>query len=354
MRRLKLGVVGWGRVARLCHMNALASLPEITIVAVAEPDVGAREQAVGRFPDARPVEDFHELISLPDVEAVLVGVPTFLHSQVATAAFRSGKHVYLEKPLALDLAEAAQIMTAWRSAGTVGMMGFNFRHDARYREARQRLLSGEVGRTLAVRTVFTTAGKASPRWKQTRASGGGALLELASHDFDLVRFLCGGEVLAVRAELQSVEHEHDLARVVLRLENGLTAECLASTCAVDEARIEIYGDRGKLTIDRLRSAAVNVQPAVFEYSGVSALRDGLRSLVNRLPRVAALRGRDPLHSYRAALRAFAGAVLSGTAYSPDLEDGYRNLVVVAAAEAAAATGHAVTLAELCDENSARG
>jgi myo-inositol 2-dehydrogenase/D-chiro-inositol 1-dehydrogenase len=353
MPKLKLGLIGWGRVARLCHADALFSLPEIAIVAVAEPDVAARQLAKRRFPDARPCEDFQQILSSADVDAVVVGLPTFLHAHVATAAFRSGKHVYLEKPLALDLTEARRVVSAWRSAGTVGMIGFNFRHDLRYQEARRRFLAGELGRPLAVRSVFTTARKAAPSWKQSRASGGGALLELASHDFDLVRFVCNAEVLEARAELQSVEDEHDLARVALRMDNGLTVECLFSTCAVDEARLEIYGDRGKLTIDRLRSAAVEWCPAVFEYSGVTALRDALHSVLNRLPGAARLRGSDPLHSYRGAFRVFASAVLAGAAYTPDLEDGYRSLAVVAAAEAAAADNRAVALSEFCDEDSAR-
>jgi myo-inositol 2-dehydrogenase/D-chiro-inositol 1-dehydrogenase len=353
MPKVKVALIGWGRVARLCHADALASVPEITIVAVAEPDVTARRSALRQFPGARPFEDFQQILSSTEVDGVVVGLPTFLHAEVAIAAFRSGKHVYLEKPLALHPAEGREVVRAWRCAGTVGMIGFNFRHDLRYQEGRRRFLAGEVGRPLAVRTVFTTAPKAIPAWKQSRASGGGALLELASHDFDLVRYVCNAEVLDVRAELHSVEHEGDLARVALRMGNGLAAECLFSTCAVDEARLEIYGDRGKLTIDRLRSAAVEWSPAVYDYSGATALREALHSIGSRLPGAARLRGRDPLHSYRGAFRAFAGAVLNGSPYTPDLEDGYRSLAVVAAAEAAAANDCAVPPSEVCDEDSAR-
>ena len=353
MPKLGLGLIGCGRIMRLVYMKVLATLPEIRVVAIAEPDAGSREQAARCFPDARSAEDFRHLLDWQDVDAVLITAPTFLHSQISTLAFEAGKHVYLEKPLATDLDEAAGVISAWRSAGTAGMIGFNFRYDTRYQEIRRRISAGEVGHPLAVRTVFMTARKSMPPWKQSRVSGGGALMELASHDIDLVRFTCG-EVATVQAELQTLEYEHDLTRIVLHLKDGPCVECLASTCGVDEGRFEIYGDRGKLTVDRLHSASVEWQPAVFDYSGVSALWTGLRAAVNRLPRVAALRGRGPRHSYRAALGEFAKAARTGIACTPDLEDGYRSLAIVAAAELAAIEGRAVSLAEVSGENSTGG
>jgi predicted dehydrogenase len=193
-----------------------------------------------------------------------------------------------------------------------------------------------VGRPLAARTVFTTTRKPVPDWKKARATGGGALLELGSHDFDLVRFLFGGEVAVVQAKLESIEHEQDMARVALRLEGGVTVECLACTCTSDHGILEVHGDRGTLTVDRLRSPVVDVTAAAFDPSARRLVRDGTAALLGRLFRPIAWRGVHPLHSYRNALRAFARAALDGGPCTPDLDDGWRSLAVVAAAEAWAA------------------
>jgi myo-inositol 2-dehydrogenase/D-chiro-inositol 1-dehydrogenase len=339
---LTLGLAGWGRVARLIHGKVLASLPEISVLAVAEPDATARAEAQRAFPSARVVEDHRRLLAVPGVAAVLVGVPTHLHAEIAADAFRAGRHVYLEKPLAPNLAEGDDVLAAWRAAGTAGMIGFNLRFDGRYLEARRLLAAGEIGRPLAARTVFTTPRRAFPAWKTSRATGGGALLDLGSHDVDLVRFLFGAEIAEVRAELRTVEHEDDLARLWLRLENGVTVDSLACTCAADDGRLDVYGDRGWLAVDRLCSAAVEVRRgALWERSRVRRLADAGTALLGRMPRAASLRGRAPLDSYRAALRAFARAARNGGSCSPDLDDGWRSLAVVVAAEAAAESGSAV-------------
>jgi predicted dehydrogenase len=181
-----------------------------------------------------------------------------------------------------------------------------------------------------------------PACKTSRATGGGALLDLGSHDVDLVRFLFGTEVAEVRADLRTVEHEDDLARLWLRLEDGVTVDSLVCTCAADDGRLDVYGDRGWLAVDRLCSAAVEVRRgALWERSRLRRLADSGTALLGRMPRAASLRGRAPLDSYRAALRAFARAALNGGACSPDLDDGWRSLAVVVAAEAAAASGSPV-------------
>lgn len=352
--KLGLGLIGWGRIVRLVYRNVLDRIPGIVVTAVAEPDEASRQHAATCFPRAQSMAEFPRLLDARDVDAVLIAAPTHVHARIAVSAFEAGKHVYLEKPLAADLHEAARVIDAWKASGTVGMMGFNFRHDVRYQELRRRMATGEIGRIVAVRTVFTTGRREIPAWKRSRTAGGGALLELASHDFDLVRYVCGREIAAVNAQLRSMEHEDDWARVSLRLDDGLSVECLASTCAVDEARFEVYGDAGKLAVDRFRAASVKWQAASHRYSGADALWTGLRDMVDGLPRLAALRGRGPLHSYRTALCAFASAVHNGASCTPDLHDGYRSLAIVAAAESSANACRWVAPPETGDEDPVGG
>lgn len=82
---------------------------------------------------------------MPEVEAVVICLPPALHAEYAIAAFQAGKHVYLEKPIATNLLDARAVVEAWRKAGTVGMMGFNYCFNGLYQSAKQYVRSGPLG-----------------------------------------------------------------------------------------------------------------------------------------------------------------------------------------------------------------
>ena len=351
-RPLGIGLIGFGRIAELVHLDALRRLP-VELVAIAEPDPVRRAAASDRAPGAEVLSSYAELLDLPAIEAVLVSVPTGLHAEVGAAVLARGRHLYLEKPLATSLEEGRRLVTAWREAGVVGMLGFNYRFHALYRSARDRLRAGELGTLVAARSVFTAAGRELPEWKQRRASGGGALLDLASHHIDLVRFLFDAEVSRVQAATRSLRSEDDTAVLDLSLDNALLVQSLFSLAAVDEDRFEVYGENGRLTIDRLRSLNVELAPARFEAGRRRRLSAGLRGLLGSpyLRDVLAAPAREP--SYRAALARFVDAVRTGGPASPDLLDGYRALAVVAAAEESASSGRVVEVAGTPDADPAR-
>ncbi|MCS6859689.1 MAG: Gfo/Idh/MocA family oxidoreductase, partial [Abditibacteriales bacterium] len=164
--------------------------------------------------------------------------------------------IYLEKPLATNLDEAQTVLTAWRTAGVVGMVGFNYRFHPLYERIRQHVQSGKLGALVGARSVFCTPARPLPTWKQFRHSGGGVLLDLASHHVDLVRFFFGQEVREVSAALRSQRSDDDSAMLQLRLDDGLPVQSFFSMNAVDEDRFEIYGTAGKLAVNRYRSLDV--------------------------------------------------------------------------------------------------
>jgi myo-inositol 2-dehydrogenase/D-chiro-inositol 1-dehydrogenase len=191
--------------------------------------------------------------------------------------------------------------------------------------------------------VFSTASHPLPEWKQARRSGGGALLDLASHHVDLVRFFFKQEVQAVSAELRSQRAEGDSAILHLRLADGLLVQSFFSLSAVDEDRFEVYGQAGKLMVDRYRSLDVEIIETGREFSRLSRVTHGLRSLRNgpHLLKKLLAPGHEP--SYREALLRFVSAVRGDGVAAPDLLDGSRSLEVICAAERSARTGQSVSL-----------
>ena len=223
------------------------------------------------------------------------------------------------------------------------MMGFNYRFNPLVQRARARIVAGAVGDPMAIRTVFATARRAIPAWKKQRDTGGGVLLDLAVHHIDLVRFLLGAEISAVSAEIRSTSSDQDTAFLQLSLTNGAVAQTTCSLSAVEEDRVEIYGGKGKVTIDRYRSLHVDEAPVTaggaFGHA-VARLMGELRAAPYALEK-----RRAPLHdpSFPAAMDAFVRSVVARAAGTPSLSDGYRALIVIEAAELSARSGRVVQL-----------
>jgi predicted dehydrogenase len=342
MSVLKIGLIGCGRIAQLVHLQVLTHLPEAKLVALAEADPQRREEAHRYAPSAMACADYQELLALPEVEAVVICLPPALHAEAAIAAFAAQKHVYLEKPMATCLADAHATMAAWRKAGTVGMMGFNFRFHPLYQSARQYVQAGTLGELIAASSVFAVAARPLPVWKQARHHGGGVLLDLASHHVDLVHYLFAQEVVSVFAGLRSQRCEGDSATLHLRLSSGLLVQSFFSMSAVEDHRFEIYGQAGKLLLDRFLSLVAEITEPSLRLARLKRLWRGLRALHPRL----LLRSPGDEPSFALALGAFSAAARTNCPIQPDLLDGYRSLAVIEAAEASVRTGRAVSPADV--------
>lgn len=154
MSRIKVGLIGCGRVAQRIHLNVLSALPEARVVAVAEPNARRRQEAGKAIPQAQLFSDYRVLLSESDAEAVLICLPSSLHAEATLAAFEAGTHVYVEKPGATSRAEAEAVVEAWSRSGRVATMGLNFRFHPLYMALRDEVQAGRVGEPVAVRSVF--------------------------------------------------------------------------------------------------------------------------------------------------------------------------------------------------------
>ena len=328
MAPLRLGVIGCGQIARAIHLPVLRRISEARIVALAEPVDASRAAAAALAPGATAYSDYRELLNAGGLDAVVICAPPHLHAPSAIAAFDAGLHVYLEKPLAPSLADAEPAVQAWRRARTVGMIGFNFRFHPQIARIRERLRDGAIGDPLAVRAVFSILPHELPEWKRTRRTGGGVLLDLASHHIDLVHHLLGDDVTRVYASTRSLRGEGDHAAVQLELASGVIAQLFVSLGTVDENRLEIVGTEGKLVMDRTELIRPEHVPASQRGARARRLARALLALEPR--RVLRSPGAEP--SFAAALTAFVWSAQGNAFAGPDLLDGVRNLAVIEAAE----------------------
>lgn len=334
-RPVRLAILGCGRIAQAVHLPVLRTLSSIEVTAVAEPDEALRGKAQTCFPQAAAFPDWQEVLTLQNVDAVLIALPNALHAPAAVTAFKQGKHVYLEKPIALDLESAERVLAAWQSSDLVGAIGFNFRLHPLLQKLKSAIERGDLGELIEVRSWFSTAPRSIPEWKQNAQTGGGVLLDLASHHVDSMRFLFEEEIAEAVASTSSALHEADNAALAMRLGSGLPIHSHFSSTSHHEDRIEVTGSNGIWRFDRHKSLVLEC-PAL-KASRVKRWVELARSLGYSLYK---LRSPEFEPSYRRALAHFADCIQGGPEYSPDLSDGLASLkVVLAALESAQTNRH---------------
>jgi myo-inositol 2-dehydrogenase / D-chiro-inositol 1-dehydrogenase len=344
MLPLRIGLIGCGHMGRFVHLNILRRLPQVEVVALAESDAQRRKAASRKVPRAAAFADYHELLDRSEIDATVICLPNALHAEAATAALQSGKHLYLEKPIAINLDDGRKLLEVWRRSGRVAMIGFSYRFNPLHQQVRRHIQAGRLGELIAVRSVFTTPPRRMPEWKQRRASGGGALLDLASHHVDLVRFWFDQRPLEVHATIKSERVEADTATLELRFANGLVIQSFFSMSSVDDDRFEIYGRNGKLSLDRYNSWAVQITSLTRSPSAFHRFSQAVAWLPRSRFAISKLFAQANEPSFAAALAHFVTAARNGSPASPDFEDGFQSLAVIIAAEESARTGHSVPLA----------
>lgn len=198
-RRLKLGVIGLGRAFSLMAPT-FAGDKRVVLVAAADPREAARARFAADF-GARAYATAEELCADPDVDAVYVATPHQFHAQQAVLAARHGKHLLIEKPLALTLEDCAAIVAAARDAGVHLVVGHSHSFDAPVQKLRALVQSGAFGTVRMINAINYTDYLYRPRRPEEldTGQGGGAVYNQAAHQVDVVRFIAGGLVTGVRA-----------------------------------------------------------------------------------------------------------------------------------------------------------
>lgn len=322
------------------HLRALRRLRGAQLVAAADPDSKARARAA-QLISAPIYESPTELLARPDIDAVIITAPNTVHAKLATAAAAAGRNFYLEKPIAMTMSEAREILEATERAGIVGVIGFNRRCNPFFEQARRLLGRGQIGRVRAVQSVFSEPNEPEqmPVWKRRRASGGGALLDLASHHVDLLRWFLNDEISEVVARLQSEKSDQDSVWLRLFFHHGAEASVFCSFRTGLADAIEFFGEKGTLRVDRHRCSISLRLSRRFAYGVRDAFVIPAPDAISwRLARIV-----RPSYdaSYRRALIRFVSMCCGETQQLSSLQDGLRSLEVVLAAEESAAAGGAV-------------
>jgi predicted dehydrogenase len=275
MKPLGIAMIGYGGIGRV-HAMAYRDIPFtygipahlVNIVGVATSSQVSAEKAAGEIGCTVFSSDYRELLARADVDLIDCCTPNHLHEEIIIAAAKAGKHIYCEKPLAMNVAQARRMVEAVEAVGVKTQLTFNFRFFPAIYRAKQLIDAGFLGRVFSFRgryfrSSYIDASKPLSWRLSKEISGGGALLDLGSHIIDLISYLLG-PFASVQATMETLIKERpikagssekglvdvdDFALINARLRDGTLGNIEVSrmgTGVNNECLFEIYGEKGAI------------------------------------------------------------------------------------------------------------
>ena len=265
---VRICMIGAGRVGKNHSRTIISAIPAAKCVALVDPNAAMLVETASEFGYESSFASLDEALDKVAFEAVVITAPTFLHKELCLQAAAAGKHIFLEKPMALNLEECDAIIGAAQQQGVLLQLGFMRRFDPEFVAAASRIAAGEIGQPMLVKSLTHGPGL-PPAWARDLKTSNGMLAEVNSHDWDCTRWLMGSNFDRVYAEVANfkgpkynieVEHFYDNALVTIRFENGGLGS-ISGVCPCGygyDARVEIVGEKGIMQIGELKGQAIVV------------------------------------------------------------------------------------------------
>jgi myo-inositol 2-dehydrogenase/D-chiro-inositol 1-dehydrogenase len=250
-----MGLIGAGRIGSLHAQHLTSRIPHVDLKMVADVSESAVRACAERYGIASSVQDYQTILEDPDIQAIVICSSTDSHARIIEEAAQAGKHIFCEKPIALDLASIDQALVAVERAGVQLQIGFNRRFDANYARVRQAVLEGEIGQP---RMLHITSRDPEPPPIAYIQHSGGLFVDMTIHDFDMARFLIGSEVKEIFVQAGVLNSpaigevgDVDSAVVLLQFANGVIGTISNSRYAAYgyDQRVELLGSAGAIATD---------------------------------------------------------------------------------------------------------
>lgn len=255
-------MVGAGRVGNL-HVGTIHRyVPDADVVAVVDSQPVVRDALAQPYGIEGRYDTIEEALDRADFDAVIITTPTFTHRDIAVVAAAQGKHVFIEKPMALNLRECDDILAVTRKQGVALQIGFMRRFDPEFVAAAERIFGGEIGEPMLIKSLTHGPGL-PPAWANALPTSNGMLAEVNSHDLDCVRWLMQSNVERIYLETANfkgdergatAEHFYDNMLATIRFESGALGN-ISGVCPCDygyDARVEIIGKQGIMVIGSMQ------------------------------------------------------------------------------------------------------
>lgn len=256
--RIRICLIGTGRAGMIHGRNFAGRIKNAELIALCDPSKESLETAQKEVACPCLYQDYHEALQNPAIDAVVIVTPTVYHKEIALAAAAAKKHIFCEKPLAMDESECLAMIQAAEENHVKLQVGFMRRFDASFQEAKKVVDAGVIGDVVMVKSL--THGPSEPKpWMFDIHKSNGPIGEVNSHDFDTLRWLTGSEVTSIYASggnyrSPEVRNEfpdyYDTVAMNLRFEDGKLGLIDGAQYVQYgyDARTEILGTKGSILV----------------------------------------------------------------------------------------------------------
>lgn len=336
MKKVRIGIIGAGRIGRVHAQSITNGIPQAEIVAISDPFMEAAKKAAETFGIPNTYSDYHEILNDPSINAVLICSPTNTHADIAMEAARAGKHIFCEKPIDTTVSKILETQKVIKESGVKMQIGFNRRFDHNFRRIRALTEEGKLGKVQIIKITSRDPEPPSPEYAK---NSGGMFLDMTIHDFDMACFQAGSEVkevFAVGAVTVDPEigkaGDIDTAVITLRFENGAIAiidNCRKAIYGYDQ-RVEVFGTNGS-------AIAENDTETTVKFSSKDSVCSD-KPLYFFLERY--------MQSFGDEMRSFIDAIQNQTEVPVTIEDGLKPIKIAIAAKKSMLENRPVKLSEI--------
>ena len=336
MKKLRLGVIGTGRIGKVHIATLVQSVPQADVIAIADVNSTSASEVAGAFGISTVFTNYEDIINHPDVEAVVICSPTDTHARYITEAAQAGKHIFCEKPVDLTLGVIQAALTEVEKAGVKLMVGFNRRFDPNFLKIKQLVEEGKIGDPHILK--ITSRDPAPPPAEYSAVSGG-MFMDMTIHDFDMARYMVGSEVTEVYVNASCLVDpaigeagDVDTAIINLAFANGAMGVIDNSRKAVYgyDQRVEIFGSKGMACAD-------NNYPENHRYFAADGVHGSLplNFFMERY-----------LDAYANEMKIFCNAVVNDLPLPVSGDDGLKSVAIALAAKKSVLEHRPVKLSEI--------
>lgn len=351
MKKIRVAIIGTGGISNL-HMAGYKALENVEVVAVCDINKERAQMYAKKYNIPNVFTDYNEMLKMDEIDAVSVTTWNDSHAPASIAALKAGKHVLCEKPLALNAAEAQEMVNVAKEAGKLLMVGFCRRFGENAKALKKFIDDGDLGRIYYAKTgCLRRWGNPGGWFSDKKRSGGGPVIDLGVHIMDLVRYLSGKpEAVSVSAstfnrigikpnvkgiskynaaDYNEYNDVEDCATAFIRFDNGLTLFFETSwvqNIKEDQLYLQLYGDK----------AGAQMEPDLELYENKGDYLTVVKPALD-----ANLSGFE--HNFVEEIRHFIDCVGNGTPCINPGEDGVEVMKILDAIYESARSGHEVTI-----------
>ena len=283
MCKVKWGVIGAGGIADRRTIPGLLLAENAELIAVMDTNMEFAESLAKKYGAPMAYDCADELLKNSEIDAVYIASPVAAHYEQARKAALAGKHILLEKPLALTATEGEELVNLCKKQNVLFASGLMMRFHAYHVKAKELVAEGVLGTIVSARAQLTCWYPDMPgNWRQSMANaGGGALMDMGVHCIDLLQYIIGDKVVSVSALVGTKTFSYeveDSATVLMQFQNGAYATVDTNFNIPDnaaECRLEIYGTKGSIlasgTISQVEGG--NFRLLLSQDSAYSAIQD---------------------------------------------------------------------------------